>query len=309
MTYEQALRSIVLADQRFVVLTAENRAAIRGLPSELGERLIDVGICEQTLVGAAAGLALRGRIPVVHALAAFLTMRAFEFIRTDVGLSGLPVKLVGYVPGFLSEGNGPTHQAVEDMALMGLVPGMTIFAPADGEDLVLGLKAVLEAPGPAYIRFNERPAEVPHAGPFRPGRAELLKPGSDVALLSLGPLVAEAHRASDRLERFGIAAAVWNMRTLRPLDEEALAAAAASSRVLVTIEDHVPSGGLGASVSEVLRRRGPMPPLVRMALDRHFFHPAFYPDILRHERFAAEDIAASVLRALEPDAREVPDDL
>src|SRR5262245_21946080 len=99
-------------------MTAENRAAIRGLPNRLGSRFIDVGIAEQTLVGAAAGLALRGKVPVVHALATFLTMRAFEFIRTDVGIAQLPVKLVGACAGFLSEANGPTHQAPEGLALV-----------------------------------------------------------------------------------------------------------------------------------------------------------------------------------------------
>jgi transketolase len=298
MNYEQALREIVLADDRFVVLTAENRAAIRGLPDSLGDRLIDVGICEQTLVGAAAGLALRGRIPVVHALASFLTMRAFEFIRTDVGLAGFPVKLVGYVPGFLSEANGPTHQAVEDMALMGLIPGMTIFAPADEEDLVLGLKSILEADGPAYLRFNSRPAEVPHSGPFVLGRAESLRQGTDIAFLAIGALVAEAWRAAESLERSGISAGVWNMRTLRPLDEEAVTDAVSSARLLVTVEDHIPTGGLGAAVAEYLQKHGSMRPPLRLALDRHGFHPALWPDILDHEKFTGEAIASAAIHAL-----------
>src|SRR5271166_5824977 len=105
MNYEQTLLALAEANPALVVMTAENRAAIRNLPAPLGPRFIDVGICEQTLIGAAAGLALRGRIPVCHALATFLTLRAFEFIRTDVGIGGLPVKLVGGVPGFLSDGN------------------------------------------------------------------------------------------------------------------------------------------------------------------------------------------------------------
>src|SRR5262245_13462283 len=113
--YADALYDLARADERIVVMTAENRAPIRSLPSLLGERFIDTGITEQTMVGMAAGLALRGRIPVIHALAAFLTMRAFEFIRTDVGIANLPVKIVGTVPGVLSEANGPTHQALEDI--------------------------------------------------------------------------------------------------------------------------------------------------------------------------------------------------
>ena len=122
MNYEELIKETALADERLVVMTAENRALIRNLPAVLGPRFIDTGITEQTLIGAAAGLALRGRVPVVHALATFLTLRAFEFVRTDVGIGQLPVKLSGFVPGFLSDGNGPTHQAIEDVSLMSAFP-------------------------------------------------------------------------------------------------------------------------------------------------------------------------------------------
>src|SRR5262245_54414919 len=157
-TYEDVLAQLAEADSRLLVLTAENRAAIRNLPGPLGARFIDVGICEQTMVGMAAGLALRGRVPVVHALASFLTLRAFEFIRTDVGIAGLPVKLVGYVPGFLSEANGPTHQAVDDVAVMRAIPGMQIVCPADEAELCAALPAVIASPQPVYVRHNPRPA-------------------------------------------------------------------------------------------------------------------------------------------------------
>ena len=115
-------------------MTAENRALVRNIPGRLGNRFIDTGITEQTMIGAAAGLALRGRIPVVHALASFLTMRAFEFVRTDAGIPNLPIKLSSFIPGFLSDGNGPTHQAVEDISLMRGIPNMTVFAPADEQE-------------------------------------------------------------------------------------------------------------------------------------------------------------------------------
>jgi transketolase len=109
MTYEEKLRELAERNPAIVVMTAENRAPMRNLASSLGDRFVDVGIAEQTLVGPAAGLALRGRIPIVHAFSSFLTMRAFEFIRTDVGVGALPVKLFGAMAGFLSEANGPTH--------------------------------------------------------------------------------------------------------------------------------------------------------------------------------------------------------
>src|SRR6187402_1155217 len=139
MTYEELLAEIALTDERFIVMTAENRALVRNIPGKLGSRFIDTGITEQTMIGAAAGLALRGRIPVVHALASFLSMRAFEFVRTDAGIPCLPVKLSSFIPGFLSDGNGPTHQAIEDISLMRGIPGMQVFAPADNEDMILML--------------------------------------------------------------------------------------------------------------------------------------------------------------------------
>ena len=146
--YEQTLLELMAADERIVVMTAENRAAIRNLPNLAPERFIDTGITEMTMVGAAAGLALRGRVPVLHALATFLTLRAFEFVRTDVGIGNLPVKLVGGVPGFLSDGNGPTHQAIEDVALMRGIPHMHVFCPADEEDMLLGLPHIINSPHP-----------------------------------------------------------------------------------------------------------------------------------------------------------------
>src|SRR5215831_15080233 len=161
-------------------MTAENRAAIRSLPDRLGSRFIDVGIAEMTLVGAAAGLALRGRRPIVHALATFLTLRAFEFIRTDVGIAGLPVKLVGGVPGFLSEANGPTHQAVEDVALMRTIPNLQVFCPADEHDLEMGLPAILDSRSPGYVRFYAAKPEVSHEAQFEIGKAEVLADGHDV---------------------------------------------------------------------------------------------------------------------------------
>src|SRR6266851_951411 len=144
-TYEETLLEIAKRDHTLVVMTAENRGAIRNLPAALGARFVDVGICEQTMIGAAAGLALRGRTPVAHALATFLVMRAFEFIRTDVGIANLPVTLVGAVPGFLSDGNGPTHQALEDVALMRGIPHMQVFCPADAEELSAALPALIES--------------------------------------------------------------------------------------------------------------------------------------------------------------------
>ena len=184
MTYEQILEELAREDERIVVMTAENRAAIRNLPSKLGERFIDVGICEMTMIGAAAGLALRGRIPITHALATFITLSPFEFVRTDVGIPNLPVKLVGGVPGFLSEANGPTHQAVEDIALMRGIPNMCLFAPADVEDLEIGLRHVIRSDSPFYIRHTATAPVIKHDPLFEIGKAERVSDGSEITMLT-----------------------------------------------------------------------------------------------------------------------------
>ena len=206
--YETTLRALAAADPDLVVMTAENRAALRSLPPLLGDRFIDVGICEQTMIGMAAGLALRGRKPIVHALAAFLTMRAYEFVRTDVGIAHLPVKLVGGVPGFLSDGNGPTHQAIEDVAIMGGIPGMKVFCPADEEELAAALPALLADPSPCYIRYTGARPVVEHPLPGQPHRVEVVagdRDGRDtVAILTHGLLLGQALEARRRLAAEGV---------------------------------------------------------------------------------------------------------
>jgi len=194
MTYEELLTREALADERFIVMTAENRALVRNIYAHLGSRFIDTGITEQTMIGAAAGLALRGRIPVVHALASFLTMRAFEFVRTDAGIPNLPLKLSSFIPGFLSDGNGPTHQAVEDISLMRGIPNMTVFAPADEDDLLKMLPEIWKYPAPSYVRINTRKTEYEHE-PFELGKAEIIAEGSDVTILTYGLLFEQALEA------------------------------------------------------------------------------------------------------------------
>jgi transketolase len=311
MNYEEALRRAAESDPRIVVLTAENRAAIRNLPAVLGDRFIDVGICEQTMIGAAAGLALRGRIPVVHALASFLTMRAFEFIRTDVGIAGLPVKLVGGVAGLLSEANGPTHQAIEDLALMRGIPGMQIVCPADEDELVEALPAILASPHPCYVRHTPRRARVPH-GPYHVGQAEVLREGSEATLLCAGLLVEQAAEAGALLAAQGHAVRVLNLRTLRPLDEAAILLAAGETRLLVTIEDHFLTGGLRSIVSELLVEHEVAVPLLPCGLCERWFRPGLLPDVLAHERLDARGLAERIAgelgrRAARPGRRAATD--
>jgi len=293
-TYEDVLHTLVTTDERFIVMTAENRSAIRGLPEKIGNRFIDMGICEQTMIGAAAGLALRGRIPIVHALASFLTMRAFEFIRTDVGIPQLPVKLVGTFAGLISEANGPTHQSLEDVALMRGVPGMNVWCPADEQDLLLGLEQVLRDPAPCYVRYNGSKAHASHVEEFEVGRAEVWSEGTDVTLLTYGLLFAECFNASARLREAGYSVGLVNMRMLKPIDCEAIIAAARRSRLLVVVEDHFRTGGLYSIVAETLLEQGITSPVLSIAFDQRWFKPALLPAVLAHEGLNAEAIAERI---------------
>jgi len=297
-SYEHLLRDLVHADERFIVMTAENRAAIRNLPGQIGERFIDVGICEQTMIGAAAGLALRGRVPVTHALATFLTLRAFEFIRTDVGIPGLPVKLVGSFSGFLSEANGPTHQAIEDVDLMRGIPNINVWCPADEQDMLLGLETILRDPAPYYIRYNNTQPVIGHSPEFIPGRAEVFSEGSDVTLLTYGTLFGECCKAAELLRQEGVSVGLVNLRTLKPVDTELLLKAARESRLLVAVEDHFKVGGLYSILAETLTEHGVQARVLSLALDGRWFKPALLPDLLEYEGFTARSIARKVIQRL-----------
>lgn len=301
--YEQTLLELMAADDRIIVMTAENRAAIRNLPNLAPDRFIDTGITEQTMVGAAAGLALRGRVPVLHALATFLTLRAFEFVRSDVGIGNLPVKLVGGVPGFLSDGNGPTHQAIEDVAIMRGIPHMHVFCPADEQDMLLGLPHIINSPHPTYIRYNPLKPAVEHHTRFEIGRAEVWRTddGSsrdDVAILVYGMLFAQAWDAKALLEAEGLTVRLVNVRMPKPIDEEAVLQAARESSLLVTLEDHFLTGGLYSIVAETLLRHGETADVLHFALDERWFRPALLNDVLRYEGFTADQIAARILERL-----------
>ena len=294
MTYEELLTEIALNDDRYIVMTAENRALVRNIPAKLGNRFIDTGITEQTMIGAAAGLALRGRIPVVHALASFLSMRAFEFVRTDAGIPNLPVKLSSFIPGFLSDGNGPTHQALEDISLMRGIPNMTVFAPADEQDLVAMLPQIWEHPSPSYVRINTRPTGYEHS-PFQWDKAEVVSEGEDVTILTYGLLFEQALVAVEILKNEGLSVGLINMRSLKPVDEQAIITATRNSKLTVTLEDHFLTGGLYSIVAEVLLKHNLTANVLPFALNDKWFKPSLLPNVLQHEGFTGKQIAEKIL--------------
>lgn len=297
MTYEEFLLDLVTKDNRYVVMTSENRAAMRNITSKIKDNFIDTGISEQTQVGMAAGLALRGRIPILHALATFITMRAFEFIRTDVGIPALPVKIVGAVPGFLSDGNGPTHQAVEDISIMRGIPNVNVFSPADEEDMMIGLPKVFESSSPFYIRYNNTKPVVEHA-PFEIGKAESFGSGKDIAILVHGFLFAQAYKAKEILESLGKTVRVVNLRTVKPIDEDAVLKAVDECKLIVTLEDHFITGGLYTILAEILLKNKKTANVLPFALDNRWFKPGLLNYVLEYEGFTAAQISEAIIKKL-----------
>jgi transketolase len=300
MNYENLMEQLIAEDDRIIVMTAENRAAIRGLPAKVGKKFIDTGITEQTMVGMATGLAIRGRKPIIHALACFLTMRAYEFIRTDVGISGSPVKLVGGVAGFLSDANGPTHQAIEDVAIMRGIPPMGVFCPSDEQEMLKGLPSVIASEQPFYIRYNNLPAAVERPNhTFEIGKAEVFgAKTATVTLLTYGFLLTHVLKAQQILEANGITTRVVNMRTLKPIDTEEILHSVKTSDLVVTIEDHFLVGGLYSIVAETLLTNGVTGKVKPIALENKWFKPALLKYVLEHEGYTGEQLATRVTNFL-----------
>lgn len=297
MNYEETLYALAKDDNNFIVMTAENRAPIRSLPNRLGNQFIDVGIAEQTMIGMAAGLALRGNVVFTHALASFLTMRAFEFIRTDIGIANLPVLMTGFIPGILSEANGATHQAIEDIGLMRLIPNINIFSPSDEADLVLAIPALVRSRMPWYIRYNNRPAKVEKHSEFIIGQSEEFGSGEDIVIFTHGYLFAEAMEAAENLENLGYDVCVVNMRTLKPIDEDAIISHALNADVLCVVEDHFQKGALFTTIAEILTLKNISAKVIPISLN-YWHKPTLMKNLLINEKLTGKTISERIISLL-----------
>ena len=291
--YEKLLKQLINQNENIVLVTAENKAALRELPEELEKNFVDVGIAEQSMIGISAGMALRNKIPVAHALAAFLTMRAYEFIRTDLAYPKLPVKLVGSFAGFLSNANGPTHQAIEDVGIMASIPNMSVFCPADYDDMLKCLPEIIGHKGPVYIRFNDLPAATEHSG-YEFGKAEKVYDGDDVLILAYGAIFKQAYDAVEILKEQGIEPGLINLRTVQPLDMELIMDSVTNAKLVVTLEDHFIHNGLYSMICKEFFERSVSLPVLPIGLEGRWFKPLLYDDVLAYEGFTAEDIAFKI---------------
>jgi transketolase len=258
-TFIETLVELARRDERIHLLTADlGYSVLEKFRDAFPGRYTNVGVAEQNLIGVAAGLALCGKVVFVYSIANFPTLRCFEQIRNDVCYHRANVKVVAVGGGLAYGAQGYTHHGVEDLAVLRALPGLTVTAPGDPVETRLVTEALAAHPGPAYLRLGKanEPRVHERVPPFRLGRAIPLRPGEDVTLVSTGAMLHECARAADVLAGRGVSAAVLSVPTVKPLDAEAVLAAASRTGALVTAEEHSVTGGLGSAVADVLAESG-----------------------------------------------------
>ncbi len=300
--YGKALVALGAKNKDVVVLDADLSKSTK--TAKFGEtypeRFFQMGIAEQDLMSTAAGLATVGKIPFASTFAIFATGRAFEQIRNSIAYPHLNVKVAATHAGITVGEDGGSHQSIEDIALMRVLPGMTVIVPADGPEAEQAVYAAAELDGPVYLRFGRGGVPVIHGADyqFKIGKAEVLRDGGDVAIIACGVMVEAALAAADLLAAEGIAARVINMATVKPLDEGAVKAAATQVGAIVTAEEHSVIGGLGAAVAEYVVGNCPVP--VEMVGVQDVFGQSGNPaELLKEYGLTAADIVAAAKRAVE----------
>ena len=298
--WARTIEALAAEDPRIVAVVNDSvgSSKLGGFQKAFPDRLINVGIAEQTMVGVGAGLANGGRIPFVSAASCFLTGRALEQVKADIAYANFNVKLVGQSSGVAYGELGPTHHSIEDFAWLRPLSNITVIAPADAWETVEAVKWAAAHVGPVYLRLSRMP--VPDLcvdnRRFQPGKAELVREGRDVTLIACGTMVHLAASAAEELAADGISARVLNMATINPLDGEAISQAASETGAIVTIEEANIHGGLGGAVAEHTSANVPVP------VERMGF-PGFVPTgsvewLFDHYGLTASGIAKSARKVI-----------
>ncbi len=263
------------------------------------DRFFDMGAAEQNMMSIAAGLASAGKVPFVGTFAVFATGRAYDQIRVGIAQSRLSVKIVATHAGITTGEDGISAQSVEDVALMCALPTFTVIVPADVVETEQAVRAAAATDGPFYIRLSRpaTPVVLPPSYRFQIGRAATVREGTDLTIIACGIMVAAALEAAERLAGQGVQCRVLNMATLRPIDEEAIARAAAETGAIVTAEEHLRAGGLGSIVASVVAQRRPVP-IEFVALPDGYAESGKPEELLVKYHLTAADVEGAARRVL-----------
>ncbi|WP_316358436.1 transketolase family protein [Devosia sp.] len=261
-SFAATIESLAEHDSRIVTVVSDSLGSSKlgGFKKRWPERMVNVGIAEQTLVAVGAGLANGGKVPFVSAASCFITGRAMEQVKADIAYSNVNVKLIGQSSGVAYGELGPTHHSIEDMAWLRLFNNLTLIVPADPWQTEQAIRAAAAMDGPVFVRISRMPVPAleRNNARFEIGKAEILAEGADAAIIANGTMVHRAVAAAKILASEGISARVVNMATVNPLDEAAILAAA-DTGAIVTVEEHSVRGGLGGAVAEVVTANTPVP--------------------------------------------------
>lgn len=281
-------------DPRVVALCADLTESTKmdAFAKTFPDRFVEIGVAEQNLVTVAAGMALAGKIPFVSSYAAFSPGRNWEQIRTTICLNQTNVKIVGSHAGVSVGPDGATHQMLEDIALMRVLPMMRVVVPCDSLEAEKATIALAASDGPAYIRLarEKTPITTTKATPFTLGRAQVLRDGTDLTLIACGPMVYQALVAAEQLSGIGISAEVINCATIKPVDHLTILTSVRKTRAVITAEEAQTAGGLGGAIAELLGEQEPLP-LMRVGMHDRFGESGDPKELLEHFELTGPHIA------------------
>jgi transketolase len=301
VAFAEELIALAREDERIVAVCNDSVGSsnLAGFARQFPDRLINVGIAEQDMVGVGAGLALSGYVPFVCGASPFLTGRALEQIKADVAYSQSPVVLCGMSPGMAYGELGPTHHSIEDLSWLRAIAGLGIVVPADPAETRSAVRWAASAATPVFLRIGR--FKVPAVtGSFEFGTAGLLRDGSDVTVVATGTMVSRALQAAEEAAADGLSLRVLNMSTIAPLDEDAIRRAMRETRAIVTAEEATTTGGLGAAVAAVVVTSPAPVPMRMLGVHREFAPTGSTEFLLEHFGLTAADIrraAAGLARA------------
>ncbi|MEV0718268.1 transketolase C-terminal domain-containing protein [Asanoa sp. NPDC050611] len=302
VAFAEELLALARADERIVAVCNDSVGSsnLVAFAKEFPDRLINVGIAEQDMVGVGAGLALSGYVPFVCGASPFLTGRALEQIKADVAYSETPVVLCGMSPGMAYGELGPTHHSIEDLSWLRAIAGLGIVVPADPAETRAAVRWAAAAATPVFLRIGR--FKVPAVnGEFVFGRASTLRDGTDVTVVAAGTMVSRALAAAEEAAEAGVDVRVLNMSTVAPLDEEAIRRAMRETRGIVTAEEATTTGGLGAAVAAVVvAERAPVR-MRMLGVHREFAPTGSTAFLLEHFGLTAADIRAAALELAKGD--------
>jgi transketolase len=300
--FANTLTDLASADRNIVAVTSDSRGS--GKLTQFGRALpgqiVEVGIAEQNLVGIAAGLASAGKKVFAVSPACFLTARALEQIKNDVAYSGHPVKLVGISAGVSYGPLGSTHHSLHDLAALRAIHNIDIVVPADNFETREAVRAAIAHPRPVYIRLGKAPMPDLHepSARFDIGKALTISNGKDVTFIATGEIVSRALMAGKLLEEDGLSCRVLSVHTVKPLDQQALLAAARDARAVITVEEHSTQGGLGEACASLLMEKRVCVPFHIVGIPDEYTVMGSQEEILNHYGISGPGLAATARRML-----------